>query len=489
MLCATISGPSFLEAKTQILHSLPLVDAIELRVDRFSEVSNNELASLVRLAKRTILTFQKPIQLTRAQWVLKIQELADLCPDYLDVDKSFPKNILNRIRSKHPQIKIILSHHSNTWEPINELYNVISKTQVDYYKIAVTPQSSLETLQCMCQKQSLPDNVTAICMGNYGIPARVLSPLVNNNINYSSGIGAPQAAPGQLSVTELLSYNYSNLTPDANIYALIGNPVNRSISHRSHNHFFSLLGISASYVKILLNAEELPEFFKLAHQLNFKGVSVTMPLKTEVLKHVDILDPTVLSCQSCNTLVFDQNKIVGYNTDGLGLLNLMCNYGISIKNKSIAILGAGGAAKAIATTLSRFGGNVYIFNRSKPARDELADLCSGKSFPLDMLSDAFPIDIIINCLPPNIPFKEIFAPIVIDINTQSRTSPYLEKSREYGSVVLYGYQMFMEQALLQFAFWFPGRLSPTLCAQFRQEVTRIMTEESQYANKEIKAIA
>ncbi|EPP39011.1 shikimate / quinate 5-dehydrogenase family protein, partial [Chlamydia psittaci 84-8471/1] len=76
---------------------------------------------------------------------------------------------------------------------------------------------------------------------------------------------------------------------------------------------FSELQLNMSYIKILLTPYELNEFFSLTRDLPFGGLSVTMPFKTDVLEYIDILDPSVQQCQSCNTLVFRDNKIAGYN--------------------------------------------------------------------------------------------------------------------------------------------------------------------------------
>ncbi|WP_375793099.1 bifunctional 3-dehydroquinate dehydratase/shikimate dehydrogenase [Chlamydia sp. 12-01] len=474
MLCATISGPSFSEAKQQLLYSLPLVDSIELRIDYLLSLSPNQLKHLVSLAKKPILTLRKHTSFSETVWVERTMELAKLQPDYLDIDKDFPKTALKRIQNQYPDIKIILSYHSETSEHVPDIYNKMLKQQAHHYKIAITSTKSIDTLRCIQIKKSLPENTTLLCMGNEGIASRILSPLIKNAINYASGINAPKVAPGQLSIEDLLAYNYSNLSSEASIYGLIGNPVDRSISHLSHNKLFSELQLQVSYIKILLSSHELKEFFSLARDLPFRGLSVTMPLKTDVLDYIDILDTSVKHCQSCNTLVFNNNKITGYNTDGSGLLNLLKRKNIALQNTHVAIVGSGGAAMAIATTFADSGAHISIFNRTEANAKKLAELCNGNAFPLSSLSENHNVDILILCLPPNVEIPEVFPPVIIDINTLPKETAYTKKAKNQGCQILYGYEMFAEQALLQFSLWFPKKLSEEDSKRFRISVENIV---------------
>ncbi len=474
MLCATISGPTFAEAEQQLLHSLPLVDSIELRIDYLLSLSSDELKHLIALAKKPILTLRKNPSLSEIAWIERTIQLAKLQPEYLDIDKDFPKEALAKIQKNYPNIKIILSYHSDTSEHIPNLCNEMLRRQAHHYKIAITSTKSIDTLRCIQIKKHLPENTTLLCMGNAGIASRILSPLMKNAINYASGINAPKVAQGQLSIEDLLAYNYTNLSSESHIYGLIGNPVDRSISHLSHNKLFSELQLNMSYIKILLTPYELNEFFSLTRDLPFGGLSVTMPFKTDVLEYIDILDPSVQQCQSCNTLVFRDNKIAGYNTDGLGLLNLLKRKNILLQNKHVGIVGSGGAAKAIATTFADSGAQISIFNRTKTHAEKLSVLCHGQAFPLNALSENHNIDILILCLPPDVEIPEIYPPVIIDINTLPKESLYTKKAKERGCQILYGYEMFAEQALLQFSLWFPDKLSQENREQFRLSVENII---------------
>ncbi|ANG65806.1 bifunctional 3-dehydroquinate dehydratase/shikimate dehydrogenase [Chlamydia gallinacea] len=474
MLCATISGPSFKEAQQQILHSLPFVDSIELRIDYLLSLSEEEIHELIILAKHPILTLKRLAHTPQEVWVQQVMNLARLQPEYLDIDYTFPKEALNHIRKYYPKIKILLSFHSDTYEHLPTIYKNLAQTPAHEYKLAISPRNSLETFHCLQYKNHLPENTTLLCMGEVGIPSRILSPLIKNKKNYTAAPYSSPVAPGQLPLKELLTYNYANLSEKSQIYGLIGNPIDRSISHISHNQLFANLHLSASYIKILLEFHELEAFISLSRELPFRGLSVTTPFKTEIINYIDVLDPSVHQCQACNTLVFKNNTLIGYNTDGLGMIHLLNAKGISLKNSRLGIVGAGGAAKAIALACAHAGANISIFNRSSTPGIQLANLCGGSFFPLNELSPTQAIDILILCLPPNTPFPEIFPPIILDINTLPKESTYTKKAKHRGCYILYGYELFAQQALLQFALWLPTPLSQHQHDEFLIHIENIM---------------
>ncbi|AHK63359.1 Shikimate dehydrogenase (NADP(+)) [Chlamydia avium] len=474
MLCAIINGPSFIEAKQQILNSLPFVESIELRIDHLSSLSEEEIHKLVVLAKKPILTLKQIESIPHETWVKQVINLAKFHPEYLDIDYSFPKDALSHIQRCYPDIKILLSFHSDTHVHLPTIYKNMLKIPAHEYKLAVSPTSSLETFHYIRYKNQLPENTTLICMGDIGVPSRILSPLMKNKRNYISAPHVPPIAPGQLSLDKLLDYNYTHLSEKSHIYGLIGNPVNRSISHISHNKLFSDLKLSASYIKILLAPEELEPFITLSQELPFKGLSITMPFKTKILKYIDVLDSSATQCQACNTLVFKNKTLIGYNTDGLGAIRLFSNKGISIKGSRIGIIGAGGTAKAIASACAHLGADIYIFNRSIAPGAHLADLCGGSFFPLNELSNKHLIDILILCLPPEVSFPEIFPPTILDVNTLPKESSYIKKAKQKGCRILYGYELFAQQALLQFSLWFPKTISQQHCDQFLVYIENIM---------------
>lgn len=173
-----------------------------------------------------------------------------------------------------------------------------------------------------------------------------------------------------------------------------------------HNAAFSVEGLDYVYVAMDVDPEDLPEAVKGAAALGFRGFNLTMPHKEEIIPLLDEIDGAASVSGAVNTVVIDGvSGLRGYNTDGSGLIEACREAGAELAGRRIALLGAGGAASAIAFALRQEGaGELHVFNRDVARAEELANKLrkSGKEasiqiHPLESLS-GFEIvpDILIN---------------------------------------------------------------------------------------------
>jgi 3-dehydroquinate dehydratase/shikimate dehydrogenase len=285
-----------------------------------------------------------------------------------------------------------------------------------------------------------------ISMGDYGQPGRILAPILGSPITYACIDENLKTAPGQLSVEALKDLSLNENTA---IYGLIGDPVDKSIGDKTHNFCFRSSGIEAVYVKMKVKETELGEFLKLARKLPFRGLSVTMPLKKSILSYLDEIDPKARQIGAVNTLVFENGKIIGYNTDGVGALRAIKR---SVKGEKIAILGTGGAAQSIAYEARLQGAQVVLLKRNEYETE---------------------YDILINCTPALSPIDPAYIlpkSLVMDITTNPKETLFLRHALEKGCKVIYGYQMFIEQALGQFDLWFKDRIDRDILERKVREI-------------------
>ncbi|MCR4990383.1 MAG: AAA family ATPase [Lachnospiraceae bacterium] len=146
---------------------------------------------------------------------------------------------------------------------------------------------------------------------------------------------------------------------------LIGHPLGHSISPVIHEYLGHRLGIDVSYDLFDTEAEALDEVVTSLCKNGIKGVNVTIPYKTGVIKHLSYVDAPVKNIGACNTIVCKEDGLYGYNTDYSGLSRALSDYGLELKDKKVAILGAGGASKAVRYLCSIKGAaKIYIFNRT-----------------------------------------------------------------------------------------------------------------------------
>lgn len=153
---------------------------------------------------------------------------------------------------------------------------------------------------------------------------------------------------------------------------LVGNPVEHTMSPRIHNTLAEELGMNMVYVPFLVE-DAVDTAVKGAYALNLLGMNVTVPYKSEVMKSLAECDELAEKIGAVNTLVRVNGGYKGYNTDITGLYRAMSSYGIVLEHQNVIILGAGGAARAVAFLCVYHGAKqVYLLNRSVEKAQEVA---------------------------------------------------------------------------------------------------------------------
>lgn len=147
------------------------------------------------------------------------------------------------------------------------------------------------------------------------------------------------------------------------LLALIGSPVGHSGSPAMYNYSFEKLGLDYAYVAFDIKIEEVADAIAAMKTFKMRGCNVTMPCKTEVVKHMDELSPAAKIIGAVNTIVNDNGKLTGHMTDGEGFVKNLLDHGVDVKGKKITVAGGGGAATAIQVQCALDGAReISIFN-------------------------------------------------------------------------------------------------------------------------------
>lgn len=459
MLFVSISHPDeFLKVQSLLPGQ---IQGVELRLDRFPEINKNLLRNLIETSSYPLMfTLRKAthgggFSASETERESLIEQLLLLEPDFFDLEYDMNPVFLNRVLQKYKKTKFILSYHSFEETPQNlyEIYQAMASFLVYGYKIATFAKSTNDALRLLLFARKHPQ-VSAICMGEKGQFARVLGFVCGNLLNYASLQEGKETAPGQISVHDLVHiYGYTRLGPHTKLYGLIGDPVSKSHGHLYHNEVFRKKQLDCVYVKMQVQPEELSDFFPLARDLGFQGLSVTMPLKEEVLPFLQGVDPQAQFIGAINTLVFTKGQMIGTNTDGIGALDAI-EKRRSVFGKQVVIIGAGGSARAIAFEAHRRGSRVFVCNRTLQKAQKLAQEIGCKAGLLSDLPLVY--DILINCSPvlPDIdPQKILSSALVMDVVYVPRETPFLLMAKNAGCEVLCGEEMFFNQAASQLAKW------------------------------------
>jgi len=271
-------------------------------------------------------------------------------------------------------------------------------------------------------------------------------------------------------VKEVLMKDIRSISPSTQFCAVIGNPVAHSLSPAIHNAAFAELDLD--FVYVACRVEDVKNALAGMRALsNFRGMSITIPHKTEAMKYVDEIAEVDRSIGSINTVINEQGRLLGFGTDGPGALKAVIDAGVEIDGKNILMLGSGGAARAISFTIARNARleGLSILDINKDMLQQLtADLRAGtdtliKSDLLSRNSLAAAMknaDIIIHCTPigmhPNedaslIP-AEFFRPgqVIFDVVYTPLETRLLAEARSRGLKTISGVDMFINQAVLQF---------------------------------------
>ena len=254
------------------------------------------------------------------------------------------------------------------------------------------------------------------------------------------------------------------------VCAVIGNPVAHSLSPAIHNAAFEFLDLNFIYVACPV--EDLKGALAgMRAMKNFRGMSVTIPHKIEVMKYMDEIATVDRNIGSINTVLHEQDRLVGLGTDGTGALKALIDSGVAIDGKNILMLGAGGAARAISFTLAQNTklGELSILDIDETLLQELktdlkngtdAVIKSGLMSENSLAAEMEKTDLIINCtsvgMHPNVDASLIppglFRPeqVVFDIVYTPLETKLLAEAKSRGLKVIPGVEMFINQAALQF---------------------------------------
>ena len=249
------------------------------------------------------------------------------------------------------------------------------------------------------------------------------------------------------------------------VYGLLGRPVAHSLSPAMHNAAFREMGINAVYVAFPV--ADLAQAVAGLRGLKIPGVSVTIPFKEEIIPLLDDLEPQAAKIGAVNTVVNRDGRLVGHNTDWLGAL-LALEEKTGIAGRRFLILGAGGAAKAIAFALQEKGGQVAITDV-----DQDKALALSRKLWVEVVAPGYlaeyPADVLINATPvgmePNsaeIPLDPAFLDrygVVMDIVYRPLETRLLQEARGRGCQVIDGLRMLIHQGAAQFELW-TGRPAP-----------------------------
>lgn len=398
-------------------------------------------------------------------------------------------DIIDSIR-RFRDVKRIVSYHNLREVPadLEKIHETMCKQDADIVKVAVRAQSPMDNLRVLNLLKNSPKPTVALCMGDLGMPSRVLGVKFGSPYTYAAFNKERGIAPGLPSYTELKGiYRLGRVNADTQVFGVIGDPVGHSLSPIIHNRAFYKLGINALYVPFRVPRSDLPTFLKEFDSIPVQGYSVTIPHKEAAAALASERDEAVEHIGAANTLIRTENGFKAHNTDFTGVIASLRNNlpppakpseegetpatpnpEWPFENRAVMILGAGGVARAVAHALKHERAFLTITNRTSERATKLAEEVGCRHVDWAGRHNVL-CDVLINCtsvgMQPNMDESPIHHSylkpglMVFDTVYTPETTMLVKEARKRGCHVLTGVDLFVRQAAHQFQM-FTGQEAP-----------------------------
>jgi len=385
--------------------------------------------------------------------------------DWIDLET----DVADEIR-RFRDVKRIVSYHNfaETPEDLEAIYEKMAKQDADVFKIVTMAQHPKDCIRVLNIIKNAKKPTVGHCMGEMGLPSRILSLRYGAPFVYSAFNKERSIAPGLPSFEEVRRYfKVDQINADTKVYGVLGDPVSQSYSPALHNLMFRQTGINALYLPFRVPRGELDDSLQAFNAIPVEGYSVTIPHKEAAANLAVNVDPRVKETSAANTLVKRADGYHAFNTDyEAALEGLSRNMPVEegrrkqIKECGAMILGSGGAARAVAHALHRAGATpMIIVGRSLDKAEKIASEVQGKAIEWAARHNQN-TEIIVNCTPigmhPNMDESPLHAGflkpgmVVFDTVYNPEQTLLLKEAKSRGCQIVSGVEMFVRQAAMQF---------------------------------------
>jgi 3-dehydroquinate dehydratase/shikimate dehydrogenase len=491
-LAVPISAKDLKSSKEQITAAVKAgAEMLELRTDYINDLNNDKLKDLVKSAKETTLPIVVTCRdaaeggmnnLTPAIRKQILTEAIKLGVDFIDceyanfIKKDFGDSIKKTL-AESKKTKLILSAHNfnSKFENLNGIYEQIFAVFPDAIaKTAYQANHINDCFEALDILKKYGKTAIAICMGEAGIISRIIAKKLDAFLTFASIEENQETAPGQLTIEKMKKlFRFDIINSKTELFGVIADPIGHSISPAVLNACFEAEKMNKAYLPLWVTGgqREFNEFMDnvtARSWLDFRGFSITIPHKASAIEYArakgEYVEPLAVKIGAVNTLTIGFNeRITGYNSDYAGAMDALTGaLGIKRKqlhSKTAAVIGAGGAARAIIAGLADVGAKIMIYNRTVSKAHSLASEFGCHWAGLEDI-EKMDAQIVINCtsigMYPDtnaspIPAKCLKKDMVVfDTVYNPIETLLLKQAKQAGAKTVGGAEMFINQAAEQF---------------------------------------
>jgi 3-dehydroquinate dehydratase/shikimate dehydrogenase len=484
---AAVKENSFLEFR------LDYLDKPLLALPKFKQFfADNMAATAIATCRRAANGGKFPGSVVAEQEILiKAAQAGFLLVDLeLESAQTLKKAGVQKLRDTGAAL--IISHHDfDATRDLDGIYARIAPFNPDFVKIVSTAKALVDnvTLIRFLERMNDHTNIIGICMGDAGVISRVLGLRAGSAFTFAAATPGEETGPGQIAARTLIeTYRIDHVDAATKVYGVAGNPIRNSLSPIMMNTAFRRETVNAVYLALQTN--RLSDLLKLVHEIPIQGASITMPLKEEIVPHLEQTDPLSARIGAVNTIRLLDGKLYGFNTDVAGIL-IPLEKRIALRGAKVLVLGAGGAARAAVFGLRERGAEVFILNRTAATAQKLARQSGSKTIKKDALAKT-QFDIVINATPVGmagnkaqsiLEAKDLNTRLVFDLVYNPLETPLIHLARQQGIPFITGIEMFVQQGARQFEI-FTGKPAPeeemfrVVLHALRQQIEAAATAEA-----------
>jgi len=460
VLCVTVSAATTAELR-QKRDSIADADLVELRLD---SVSDPDVAGALEGRRRPVVVTCRPtwegggFRGSEEERKRLLGEAIALGAEFVDLEwRAHFDDLIARTGGK----RIVLSAHDFRSVPIDldERVRAMRSTGAEVVKIAAATNSLSDCIPLLqLGSGDGRGGLIAIGMGPHGFATRVLAARFGSRWTYAGTLGDI----GQASAESLLNdYHYRSITESTAVYGVAGGSVAHSVSPSMHNAAFRAARVDAVYLPFPATSAE--DFHRFARALGISGASVTIPLKVALHEYVDEVSSVARRIGAINTIRVDSGRWLSDNTDAAGFLESLVER-VSPDGLRVAILGAGGAARAVTVALASTGCSVRVHARNRAQAEEVASLAPGAVGPWPPEPGSW--DLLVNCTPIGLYPRVDDTPVakeqltgryVYDLIYNPQATRLLRDAASLGCQTIGGLDMLVAQAQEQFNWWTGSR--------------------------------
>lgn len=414
-------------------------------------------------------------------------EFVDL--EYANFAKPEVRQRIEAGLAQRPHARLILSAHDfdRPFDDIARLYRDIKEACPRAVpKLIYTARHINDCFEAFDLLHRRDGDAIVFCMGQAGLISRVLGKKLGGLVSYASLDEASETAPGQVTIGQFKDlYRHDGIDAETELFGVIADPVAHSLSPAIHNACFAAQQMNRLYLPLLVQGgrDELFAFLdgvRARPWLDFRGFSITIPHKHSLLEYVraqsGFVEPLAEQIGAANTLIIEKDgRPSAYNTDYAGALDAitagMGSTREGFRDMPIAVVGAGGVARALVAGFSDAGAQVTIYNRTVERAEQLAADFGCSFAGLDALPK-LNAKLVVNCtsigMHPNVdrsPVPEMVLKsgmAVFDTVYNPAETLLLKQAKAAGAQTIDGIAMFVNQALAQFRLFSSTPADPNL---------------------------